>query len=82
MAKPKRRDPALEQAFLEAGGPVAVARFITENFEPISPQAVCKWLKCPPRRATQVAAAVKAARPRGKTTARKLCPELYVAVAA
>lgn len=81
MAKPTERDQALAKALEEAGGVTAVAQFITENFEqPISPQAVSKWLSCPPRRMYQLEAAVKAKR--GKTRARDLCPKVFEPAAA
>ena len=76
MAKQKPKDPALEKAIQEAGGPATVAKFISEHFGKISPQAVCKWTKCPPRRALQLEAAVKAKR--GKTRARQLCPDVFI----
>ena len=75
MPKQNGRDPALERALEEAGGVIAVAQFITENFEPISPQAVSKWVTCPLGRVRQLEAAVKARG--GKTRARHLCPELF-----
>lgn len=80
MPKPIRRDPALEKALQEAGGVIAVAQFISEHYEPISPQAVSKWRVCPPLRARQLEAAVKARR--GATRARDLCPKLFGAMAA
>jgi hypothetical protein len=80
MSKHNGRDPALKRAIQEAGGVAAVAKFISEHYDEITMQAVSKWKACPPRRAAQLAAAVKANR--GKTTARDLCPDLYDAKAA
>ena len=70
-----KRDPVLERAIQEAGGPTALANFITNKYEPITVQAISDWKKCPWRRAAQVAAAAKANG--GKTTARELCPQLF-----
>jgi len=69
------KDPALERAIQEAGGPSAVAEFISEKYGPITAQAICEWKKCPWRRAAQLAAAAQAKG--GKTTARELCPQLF-----
>jgi hypothetical protein len=71
----KQRDPVLDKAIEEAGGPAELARFITEHYSQITPQAICDWKKCPWRRAAQVEAAVKAKG--GTTTAQELCPEVF-----
>jgi len=44
------RDPALDRAIKAAGGPAELARFITEQHESISAQAICGWKRCPPAR--------------------------------
>lgn len=64
---------ALKKAIEEAGGPAEVARFITENYETITVQAVMDWKVCPPLRAKQLASAAKARG--GKTSVRELCPD-------
>lgn len=74
------KQQALEKAIHEGGGVAEVARYISEHFEPITPQAVSKWDVCPPRRVQHVTAAAKARG--GKTKARDLCPELFEARAA
>lgn len=68
----RKKDPALERAIESAGGPVALARFITEQFEPISAQAICGWVRCPPRRVLQVEQA-----PGCTVTRYELRPDLY-----
>lgn len=82
MNKKERRHLAevLNKAIDEAGGPTEVARFISRHFETISVQAVSNWEVCPPRRAAHLEAAVRAKG--GATTARDLCPYLFVPLAA
>lgn len=48
-------DP-LQRAISLAGGPAALARFITEHYPdtPITAQAICDWKQCPPKRVLQV----------------------------
>ena len=70
-----KRAKALQQALDECGGPSALAAFISERFDHITPQAVSKWRECPARRVRQVEAAVKAKR--GKIRARDLCPDIF-----
>lgn len=67
----------LQRAIDECGGPVALASYISEHFEPISPQAVSKWKTCPPRRMYQVEAAIRANK--GKVCARDLCTAVFEA---
>jgi len=59
MATDQTRDPVLGKAIELAGGPAALARFITDfpGQKPITAQAICDWIKCPPRRAIPVAEA-------------------------
>ena len=75
----KKHDPvvvkARETAVAEAGGPAELARFITEQYEPITAQAICDWDVVPPRRVLQVERAVKAKG--GKTRRHDMCPSLY-----
>ncbi len=66
------RDTALERAIELAGGPAALARFISENYEPITAQAVCDWKRCPPLRVLQVERAAK-----GGVRRHELRPDLY-----
>jgi DNA-binding transcriptional regulator YdaS (Cro superfamily) len=65
-------EEALALAIKEAGGPAAVARFITKNYGKITAQSVCGWAKCPPRRALQLEAACS-----GKVTRHQLARDLY-----
>lgn len=48
----RERDEALTKAIELAGGPSALARFITATpgQEPISAQAICDWKRCPSKR--------------------------------
>lgn len=71
----KERDPALLQAIEEAGGPVALAKFISETYDPITPQAICDWKRCPRGRVLQVEHAVRAAG--GRSTKHDLCPDIF-----
>ena len=66
------RDAALERAIERAGGPAALARFISQHYEPITAQAVCDWRRCPPLRVLQVERAA-----RGVVTRHELRPDLY-----
>lgn len=66
------RDAALGRAITHAGGPAALARFISEHFEPITAQAICDWKRCPPLRVLQVERAA-----RGAITRHELRPDLY-----
>lgn len=68
----EERDPILERAIVLAGGPAALARFISENFDPITVQAICDWKRCPPLRVLQVERAAK-----GEVTRHDLRPDLY-----
>lgn len=70
MADEKER--ILERAIDAVGGPAALARFITENYEPISAQAICDWKRIPPLRVLQVEAATN-----GKFSRHELRPDLY-----
>lgn len=70
----KERDPELEKAIEAAGGPAALAKFISENYEDISTQAICDWKRCPPLRVLQVEAATK-----GEISRSQLRPDLYPA---
>lgn len=63
---------ALTTAIEASGGPAALARFITQNYGPITAQAVCDWKRCPATRVLQVEAATK-----GKVTRFQLRPDLY-----
>lgn len=73
MAKKKqRKDHALEHAIKAAGGPFALAKFITDNYESITPQAVCGWRRCPALRVIQVEQATSGVVPR-----HRLRPDLY-----
>jgi DNA-binding transcriptional regulator YdaS (Cro superfamily) len=63
---------ALTRAIAAAGGPAALARYITEHYEPITAQAVCDWKRCPPKRVLQVEAACG-----GEVTRYTLRPDLY-----
>jgi DNA-binding transcriptional regulator YdaS (Cro superfamily) len=82
MTKQQRKELAkvLERAIETAGGVTALADFITDKYEPITKQAISLWEVCPPRRAAQVAAAVKAAG--GHIPAQELRPDLYEPLAA
>lgn len=71
------RDAALLRAIEEAGGPSALARFISENYEPITAQAICDWRRCPPLRVLQVERACEA-----RVSRHELRPDLYPAEAA
>ena len=66
------RDEALVRAIELADGPAALARFITENYEPITAQAICDWRRCPPKRVLQVEHATG-----GKVSRHQLRPDLY-----
>jgi DNA-binding transcriptional regulator YdaS (Cro superfamily) len=48
------KDPALKRAIEAAGGPAELARFITQNHENITAQAICDWKRCPPTRVLMV----------------------------
>lgn len=69
-----KRDTALDHAIKVAGGPAALAKFISENYGEITAQAICDWRKCPPRRVLQVEAATK-----GIVSRHRLRPDLYPA---
>lgn len=66
------RDQALQRAIDEAGGPAELARFITENYEKISAQAICDWKRCPPRRVIAVEQATK-----GRVKRHELRPDIF-----
>jgi len=66
------RDGALVRAIAVAGGPAALARFISEHYEPITVQAVSDWRRCPPRRVLQVEKATGA-----EVTRHDLRPDIY-----
>jgi DNA-binding transcriptional regulator YdaS (Cro superfamily) len=68
----EEQETALAAAIEKAGGPAALARYITEHYEPITAQAVCDWRRCPPKRVLQVEAACGAA-----VTRHALRPDLY-----
>lgn len=68
----EERDPALERAIRLAGGPAALARFISEQYEPITAQAICDWRRCPPLRVLQVEKATA-----GEVNRHELRPDLY-----
>jgi DNA-binding transcriptional regulator YdaS (Cro superfamily) len=68
------RDAALRRAIDLAGGAAALARFISEHYEPITVQAVSDWRRCPPLRVLQVERAAK-----GEVTRHQLRPDLYPA---
>lgn len=69
---------ALEKAISVAGGPAELARFITENYAPITAQAICDWKRCPPLRVLQVEAATwNEATGRPIVTRHELRPDLY-----
>lgn len=70
----REKDLALQRAIEEAGGPAALAKFISDNYEPITTQAICDWLRCPPLRVLQVERATG-----GRTTRYELRPDLYPA---
>jgi DNA-binding transcriptional regulator YdaS (Cro superfamily) len=70
----EERDDALLRAIALAGGPAALARFISEHYEPITAQAVCDWRRCPPLRVLQVERAAKR-----EVTRHELRPDLYPA---
>lgn len=73
-------DP-LQRAISLAGGPAALARFITEHFPetPITAQAICDWKRCPPKRVIQVVRAAEAGAKQGETapTPGELRPDVY-----
>ena len=70
----KQKAAALRRAMEEAGGPSELAKFINENYsDGITVQGIFDWEICPPLRAGQVAAAVKAKG--GTVTVRQLCPD-------
>lgn len=52
MSEPTFTPLALAISF--AGGPAALARFITEHQGKISAQAICDWKRCPADRAVVV----------------------------
>jgi len=67
------RDPALERAISQAGGPAALARHITANHvKPITAQAICDWKRCPPGRVLVVESA-----PGVQVTRHELRPDVY-----
>ena len=68
----EQKEAALKRAKDEAGGVTELAKFISENYEEITIQAVSMWKLCPPLRAAQVAAAAQAKG--GKTTMFYLFP--------
>jgi len=68
----EERDDALLRAIELAGGPAALARFISEHYESITAQAVCDWKRCPPKRVLQVEKAVDA-----RVGRHELRPDLY-----
>ncbi len=65
-------ETALGKAIEAAGGPAALARFITENYGPITAQAICDWRLCPPKRVLQLEAATG-----GVVNRHALRPDLY-----
>ena len=71
MAK-REKDPVLDRAIEVAGGPAALAKFISENFESITTQAVCDWTRCPPKRVLQIEKATA-----GQVTRHELRPDIY-----
>lgn len=75
---------ALERAIAAAGGPAALARFITEHQEKITAQAICDWKRCPPKRVLLVerAAGVDPETGRPKVSRHELRPDLYPVEAA
>lgn len=68
----EERDAALSRAIDLAGGPAALAKFISEHYEPITPQAICDWRRCPPKRVLQVERATK-----NVVSRQDLRPDLY-----
>jgi len=72
------RDESLLRAIELAGGPAALARFITalDGQEPITAQAICDWKRCPPKR---VIAVERATQVDGKPLVgrHELRPDLY-----
>lgn len=82
MTKQERRalEQALHQAIEQAGGPTELAEFISKRYEPITKQAISGWTICPPRRAVQIAAAVRAKG--GRISAQELRPDLFEPIAA
>lgn len=71
MAK-REKDEFLTKAIDAAGGPAALAKFISENYEPITTQAISDWVRCPPLRVLQVENATG-----GLVTRHELRPDLY-----
>ena len=69
---PNRREAALRRALKKVRGPARLASFISQNFEPISVQAVSQWKRCPATRAIQVEQACA-----GAVTRHELRPDLY-----
>lgn len=79
----RERDAALTRAIEVAGGPAELARFITENHEQITAQAVCDWKRCPPRRVLLVErATVDPETGQPQVTRHDLRPDLYPVEAA
>jgi DNA-binding transcriptional regulator YdaS (Cro superfamily) len=62
-----KRDTALAHAIEVAGGPTALAKKLG-----VTPQAICDWKRCPPRRVIAVEAATG-----GVVTRHRLRPDLY-----
>lgn len=71
-------DP-LDRAVSLAGGPAALARFITEHYPetPITAQAICDWKRCPPARALQVERATADEYGKARVTRSDLRPDIY-----
>jgi DNA-binding transcriptional regulator YdaS (Cro superfamily) len=72
------RDEALDRAIEAAGGPAALAAFITEQQEQITTQAISQWRRCPVNRVLVVERATadeKTGKPR--VTRHELRPDIY-----
>lgn len=70
----RQKASAIRKAIDAAGGPSELAKFINDNYtDGITAQAIVDWKICPPLRAGQVAAAVKAKG--GEISVRDLCPD-------
>jgi len=69
----RSQEKALQRAIEAAGGPAALARFISKHYAPITTQAICGWRRCPAGRVLQVEDAVGIR----VTTRHELRPDLY-----
>lgn len=78
MSSENERDPALERAIEATGGVAALAKFISENDEPITTQAISQWKRCPPNRVLLVERATLEADTKLPPVLRhELRPDLY-----